>query len=201
MSWFNKLAKGVATTAAIASTGGVGAIVTTALNMFLDDDDKVNSQTPMSDVEAKYNKLTPEQQTAVGNAYYDYLKSEKEFAFKTADSNNTRDVEILRIKEVADSGDGAIRPWAVKWSVVWVGSVSLAYSFSMLFVAWNGEVAATVLPSWEDLSAALAVPSWIIRSYFSDRSTDKENKLNAVVGNPITTKVGAIANTIKAFKS
>jgi hypothetical protein len=202
MSLFNDILKGAGTvaSAALSATGPVGMVVSTALNMFLDDDDKVTGATPITEAEAKFNKMSPEQQSQVANSYYDYLKNKDQYAFKTVDSNNNRDIEILRIKEVADSGDGAVRPWAVRLSVLCVVGISLAYCVSMMTVALQGMTAEIVLPSWEELSAALAIPSWIIRSYFTDRSTDKDNKLNAMTGNPLSERVSALAGTIKAFK-
>jgi hypothetical protein len=203
MAWYNDLlgTVGKVASTAIAATGPVGLIVSSALNMFLEEDDKVTKDTPLSEVEAKYNKLSPEQQALVSTAYYDYLKSKDEYAFKTMDSVNNKDVESLRIKELADGGDGAIRPFAVKLSVISVCVVSMTYCVCMFIVAIQGADATMVLPSWEQLSAALALQSWIIRSYFTDRSNDKANKLNAYGGHKCEPKESMLSKTIKSIRS
>ena len=94
MSLTAKIGQAVGT-AALSTLGPVGIALAGALNAYLGDDDKVNTEAPMTEVDAKFDKLTPTQQNEVLKTYYT-----TQVQLQT--TNNNREVSITSEMEESD---------------------------------------------------------------------------------------------------
>lgn len=226
MSWLTDLAGTIVkgAPAVLASTGPVGMVVGTVLNSFLGDDDKLDPATSsIEDVQKALDKLTPEQQAQVSTAYYDYLKNKDKYNYLTLNSNNDAATRQLQIKELADQDPHAVRPTTVSrcmtlvlWAsyaflaILLINSLGIPQLIAALAIAAGVPhdeamqyVANIKTPDWEVITAVLAFPVWIIKQYFTDRSNDKANKLNAFNGGQAMVKsnvVSAIVDSVKGKK-
>lgn len=227
MSWLKDLAPVAG--AVLSATGPVGAVIGTAINAFLAEDEKVTADTPVEEVERKFNTLNPQQQSAVSNAYYSYLTEKRKYEHLDKKAEIDAKTKVMHIKELMDSGDNAIRPDTVRKSmlmVMWITGIYLfillmvGMGFPYLILQWaaesakspadaktiieNGTSAINIVTSWEAMLALLALPTWVIKQYFTDRSTDKANKLNAYNNQPsmqAATMIGSLANKLTRNKS
>jgi len=207
MSWI----KDLVTMGASFVSGPVAPVVLGAINAFLDDDDKVDESTPIAEVQMKVEKMTPEQQSKVSEAYYAYMIEKRKYEHLDNKVELTTDKEKLDILELSDSGDNAVRPETVRTMVqifkviiytFLTIKVLMAIGIPFLALHWvasfaetdavrdmivkNGIASLHSLTDWTAMLALAYPPLQVVQHYFNDRSLDKANRLNIMRGIPAT---------------
>lgn len=188
---------GTVASAVIGSFGGPGKIITDVVNGFVGDDDKVGSDSTIEEVQAKIDKLPPEQQAVVASAYYAYLGKVDDN--KTAVTLNVEDERTnrLRIMEETDRNI-MVRPKIAERMAWLIIVVTLLLAASMAYdTVKNGTT-----PDPTEILALLSLPTWCVKVYFDRRSADKTVKAKVMSGETIGEIGGGIASGLisKALK-
>lgn len=187
MSMFQKL--GLVGSAALASLGPLGVFASAAINVFLDDDDKVTETDTVDQVEAKFAALPEDQRAQVMDSYYTYL-SEKVISDNGVATNKEDNyTEQLRIMETSDQQIMA-RPNITKWMAIFIIVISfIILSAHTVDVLMNSDVQFDTYL----VGAMLFLPTWVIQKYFDRRSGDKITQANLLAQKPtnVPQKIGA----------
>jgi len=160
-----------------------GAQIISLVNSLLPPDQQLHPNATGNQAQAAVDTLPPDQKAAV---------LMKDMDVQIAESKDWSGV--VASLAVADGPGSSTRPQIAEQMAHLVIGVTLMLALAMGWVC----IQTGVLPSWEEITALLALPTVLLRAYFGLRTDEKKARYAAASGAEVL-QGGTLSNLLKQF--